>query len=264
MTGIIIAAAVVGITGILIGIFLGVSGEKLKVEVDERETLIRDQLPGNNCGGCGYAGCDALAKAIVEGTAKINQCAGCSEANIAAIAAVMGVEATMEEKKVAYAKCAGNCDKAKTNYEYTGVEDCKMANLMQGGGPKACTYGCLGFGTCSKACPYDAIRIVNGLPVVDDNKCVGCGSCVLACPRNVMALKPVSAKVTVECNSHDKGKPVMDVCSTGCIGCTLCTKQCEFGAITMENNVPVIDYEKCTGCGKCAEKCPKKVIHIAN
>lgn len=262
MNGIIIAAAVVGIVGILIGIFLGVAGQKLYVEVDERESLIREQLPGNNCGGCGYAGCDACAKAIVEGKAKINACAGCSEENLAVISGIMGAEAEVTEKKVAYAKCAGNCEKAKSNYTYTGVEDCKIANQMQGGGPKSCAYGCLGFGTCKKACAFGAITIVNGLPVVDESKCVGCGSCVVSCPRQVMALRPVSARVAVNCNSQDKGKPVMDACSVGCIGCTLCTRECEYGAITMQGNVPVIDYEKCTGCGKCAAKCPKKVIHV--
>ena len=85
MNGVLIAAAVVGILGIIIGIFLGVSGAKFEVKVDERETLVREQLPGNNCGGCGYAGCDACAKAIVEGKAPVNACAGCSEENLAVI-----------------------------------------------------------------------------------------------------------------------------------------------------------------------------------
>ena len=101
MNGVLIAAAVVGILGIIIGIFLGVSGAKFEVKVDERETLVREQLPGNNCGGCGYAGCDACAKAIVEGKAPVNACAGCSEENLAVISSVMGVEAEASEKKVA-------------------------------------------------------------------------------------------------------------------------------------------------------------------
>ena len=71
VTGIIIAAAVVGILGILIGVFLGIASEKFKVEVDEKEILVRNELPGNNCGGCGYAGCDALAKAIAAGQADV-------------------------------------------------------------------------------------------------------------------------------------------------------------------------------------------------
>ena len=69
MTGVIIAAAIVGGTGIIIGLFLGISGEKLKVEVDEKEVAVREALPGNNCGGCGYPGCDGLAKAIAKGEA---------------------------------------------------------------------------------------------------------------------------------------------------------------------------------------------------
>ena len=262
MEGIIIAAVVIGVTGIIIGIFLGVSGKKLYVEVDEREALVREQLPGNNCGGCGYAGCDACAKAIVNGEALPTACSGASEENVSEISKIVGVEAEKGEKKVAYARCAGDCDAAKSNYEYTGIADCRIANTMQSGGPKGCSYGCLGFGTCAKACPYDAITLVNGLPVVDSNKCVGCGSCVLACPRHIMDVKPISAIVSVRCTSHDKGKDVMGVCKVGCIGCTMCVKECEFGAIAMDNNVPVIDYSKCTKCGKCAAKCPKKIIKI--
>ena len=48
MTGIIFAAAVVAVTGIIVGIGLGIFGEKFKVEVDPREAAIREALPGNN------------------------------------------------------------------------------------------------------------------------------------------------------------------------------------------------------------------------
>ena len=74
ITGIIIAAAIVGGTGLFIGVFLGIAGKKFAVEVDEREEAILEVLPGNNCGGCGYAGCSGLAAAIAKGEAPVNQC----------------------------------------------------------------------------------------------------------------------------------------------------------------------------------------------
>ena len=138
-----------------------------------------------------------------------------------------------------------------------------MAALVPNGGPKSCNYGCLGFGSCVKVCSNNAISIVNGVAVVDKNLCASCGKCVKACPKNLIELRPEKDIATVYCSSHEKGKAVMDACKSGCIGCTLCVKQCEYGAIVMDNNIPVIDYEKCTGCGKCAEKCPKKIIHLA-
>ncbi len=74
VTGILIAALVVGGTGLFIGVFLGFAGTKFAVEVDEREEAITGVLPGNNCGGCGYAGCSGLAAAIVKGEAEIGSC----------------------------------------------------------------------------------------------------------------------------------------------------------------------------------------------
>lgn len=263
MTGVIIAAAIVGGTGIIIGLFLGISGEKLKVEVDEKEVAVREALPGNNCGGCGYPGCDGLAKAIAKGEAPANGCPVCSAEAKAKIAEIMGVENIAETRKVAYVKCVGNCDVAKNDYIYSGVKDCSMAALVPNGGPKSCNYGCLGFGSCVKVCSNNAISIVNGVAVVDKNLCTSCGKCVKACPKNLIELRPEKDIATVYCSSHEKGKTVMDACKSGCIGCTLCVKQCEYGAIVMDNNISVIDYEKCTGCGKCAEKCPKKIIHLA-
>ena len=256
----IIAAAVVGILGILIGIFLGIASEKFKVEVDEKEILVRNELPGNNCGGCGYAGCDALAKAIAAGQAEVGACPVGGASTAEKIGAIMGVAGGTAEKKVAFVKCKGTCDKTKVQYNYYGVDDCKKVSVVPGAGEKACTYGCMGYGSCVKACAFDAIHVVDGVAVVDKEKCVACGKCVSSCPNHLIELVPYKAEHLVQCSSHDKGKDVKSVCESGCIGCTLCTKQCEFDAIHMENNLAVIDYEKCTNCGKCAEKCPVKVI----
>lgn len=258
--GIIIAAAIVGLTGLFIGLFLGFSAEKFKVPVNEKEEAVRGLLPGNNCGGCGYPGCDGLAKAIANGEAAVNACPVGGEEVGNKIAEVMGVSAGDSVKMVAFVKCAGTCEKAKTQYEYTGIEDCVMAASAPGGGPKACSYGCTGFGSCVKACPFDAIHVENGIAKVDKDACKACGKCITACPKNLIEFVPYEQKHLVQCSSKDKGKDVKAVCSTGCIGCGICAQKCPVEAVTVENNIAHIDPEKCTNCGICAQKCPVKVI----
>ena len=254
------AAAVCGIVALLLGLFLGFAGEAFKVEVDPKEEAINGVLPGNNCGGCGYAGCSGLAAAIAKGEAPVGQCPVGGDPVAAKIAEIMGVSAEAGVKKVAFVKCAGTCYAAKVDYEYTGVEDCAAMAFVPNGGAKGCKYGCLGFGTCVKACPFDAIHVEDGIAIVDDEKCKACGKCIAVCPKNLIELVPYKADYVVNCNSKDKGKAVMDVCSVGCIGCGLCAKNCASGAIVMENNLAHIDQDKCVGCGVCATKCPKKII----
>ena len=142
-----------------------------------------------------------------------------------------------------------------------GEEDCAMVAHVPGGGPKSCDFGCLGFGNCVKACPFDAIHVVNGIALVDHEACKACGKCVSACPRHLIDLVPYSKKYFVTCSSKDKGKAVMSVCDVGCIGCRMCEKECHFDAVHVENNVARIDYDKCKNCGMCAKKCPKKIIY---
>ena len=260
MTGIIAAAVVVGLVGIILGFFLGVSGEKFKVEVDPREEAIGEALPGNNCGGCGYAGCSGLAAAIVKGEAPVNACPVGGAPVAAKIGAIMGVEAEEGTRQVAFVKCAGTCEKANSDYVYSGTRNCATMMFVPNGGPKTCNYGCLGYGTCVAACPFDAIAIVDGVAVVDKEQCKACGKCIAACPKNLIEFIPYDAKHVVQCSSNDKGKDVMKACSVGCIGCMLCQKNCPEGAITVTNSVAHIDQTKCTGCGICVEKCPKKII----
>ena len=260
--GVLLAGIVVGVVGIIVAVLLGIAAEAFKVEVDERVILVREELPGNNCGGCGYAGCDGLAAAIVAGEAKVDQCPVGGAETGAKIAAILGVEATSSERKVAFVKCAGTCDKAGRKYNYYGVDDCLKAVIAPGGGAKTCAYGCLGLGSCVKACDFGAVRIIDGVAKIDPEACKACGKCADVCPKKLIDLIPESAlsKSVVECSSQAKGKEVKDACEVGCIGCGVCKKQCEAGAIEIVNNLAVIDYEKCTGCGKCAAKCPRKII----
>ena len=124
ITAVIIAAALIAIVGIIVGIGLGVFSEKFAVEVDPREAEIREALPGNNCGGCGYPGCDGCAKAINEGAAPVSACPVGQKPVWDKIASIMGVEAGDQEKMVAFVKCAGTCEKAPKRYIYTGPDDC--------------------------------------------------------------------------------------------------------------------------------------------
>jgi ferredoxin len=135
-----------------------------------------------------------------------------------------------------------------------------MLSFVPNGGAKACNSGCLGYGSCVKACQFDAISIVNGIAVIDKEKCKACGKCVEICPKHLISLIPYTAKQVVACSSTDKGPVTMKACQTGCIGCGICVKNCPAGAVSVTNFHAVIDHNKCTGCGACAEKCPKKAI----
>lgn len=256
---IVIAAAVVAAVGILAGILLGLASEKFKVSVDEKEVAVREALPGNNCGGCGFPGCDGLAAAIAKGEADCGACPVGGEEVAAKISAIVGKEASTV-KMVARVKCAGDCNKAGDAYDYVGPKNCKIAANAPGGGPKACSFGCMGYGSCKAVCQFGAISIVDGIAVIDKDKCKACGLCVAECPRHIIEMVPYDAGAFVECNSGDFGKDVKAVCKAGCIGCGICQKNCPEGAITVEKNLAKVDYDKCTGCGTCKEKCPVKII----
>lgn len=260
MTTILMSIIAIGGIGIVFGLILGYAGEKLAVYQDPKISEIRNVLPGANCGGCGFAGCDAFASAVVEGTAKVNGCPVGGASCASACAQIMGIDAGDDVKTTAFVKCAGDCEKASEKYEYSGMNDCNAISILPNTGKKSCKFGCLGGGNCVRKCEFDALKIVNGIAVVDSDKCVSCKKCVSACPKHLIEIKPYDKTVKVTCNSKDGGKVVKSNCSVGCIGCKICVKQCEFDAIHVEDNLAKVDYEKCTLCQKCVEKCPTKAI----
>ena len=222
---------------------------------------MREALPGNNCGGCGYPGCDGAAAAIVKGEAPVTACPVGGSAVAKEIGRIMGQEVGESARMTAFVRCGGDCEKTRSDYKYTGVEECTIMPFVPGGGPKRCSFGCMGYGSCVKACNFDAIHIVDGIAVVDREACKACGACVKVCPNHLIELIPYEgASHHVKCASKDKGKAVMDACDLGCIGCKKCEKNCPAGAIKVTDNVAQIDYSLCTNCGLCKENCPRGCI----
>ena len=260
MQNVIYAVAVVFIMGIVFAILLGVAAKVFAVEVDERIPLVRECLPGANCGGCGFPGCDGLAAAIVEGRAPVNGCPVGGAAAAEKIAKVLGVEVAEGERNVAHVKCNGGCN-AIDKAVYEGLQDCNAA-MRVAGGPKACAFGCMGLGSCVKACAFDAIHIVDGVAKVDIDKCVACGKCVSTCPKKIIERVPYKQAVLVGCRNQDKGAVTRKICDVGCIGCMKCQRECPADAIKIENFVSKIDYDKCVGCGHCADICPRGIINL--
>jgi electron transport complex protein RnfB len=246
--------------GVLASFSLGVASKKFAVKVDPKVEAILEALPGANCGACGFPGCSGMAEAMAKGNADVTGCpVGGGEA-VQLIAEILGVEAATREPVVARLLCKGGRREASEKFRYHGVSDCRAAALISGGS-KSCGYGCLGFGTCERSCPFDAIVMSpDGLPIIDEDKCTSCGNCVAACPKNIIEILPINQKVTVLCSSHDKGAMVKKKCTVGCIGCSLCKKACPFDAIEMDRLLARILPEKCTMCGLCVAKCPTKVI----
>jgi RnfABCDGE-type electron transport complex B subunit len=292
---ILIPVLTLGFLGLVFGVGLAVASKRFTVATDPRLERIHGLLPGANCGACGGAGCFGFAESLLSGKVSIDACRVSEDKVREQIAKLLGKKVEKKVKTIATLHCNGGT-KVKDRFLYEGIEDCVAANLVLGG-QKECIFGCLGFDSCVKICPFGAIQMsAEGLPVVDKNKCKACNKCVEICPKKLFTLVPVvsnvypvrkdtassvfSNGVYVACSSHDLGKATLAVCPVGCIACRKCEQVCPADAIHVVDpstaleghpeqgrgvdNLAVIDYQKCTSCGECVKACPMKTIRIRN
>ena len=272
MNFILIAVIVLGGIALVSAVVLYVCSKKFAVHEDPRLAQVSALLPGANCGGCGYPGCSGMAAALVKGADAGSldglYCPVGGASVMGQVADLLGMAVANTEPKVAVVRCNGTCELRPRIAGYDGLRTCTAMHSC-GAGETACGYGCLGCSDCVKACAFGAITInpETGLPEVDEDKCTGCGACAKACPRHIIELRKKGVKgrrLYVRCVNKDKGAAAMKACKAACIGCGKCEKECQFGAITIENNVSYIDADKCRLCRKCVEACPTHAIIAVN
>lgn len=273
MNFILPAVLTLGIIALIAAVILYVCSKRFAVQEDPRIAQIAEILPQANCGGCGFPGCSGMADALVKGADAgsiegLSCPVGGSEL-MTKVADLLGMAIANSAPKVAVVKCNGCFANRPRTCEYDGLRTCTAINAT-GSGETACGYGCLGCGDCVKACSFDAIHInpETGLPEVDEDKCTSCGACAKACPRYIIeirlkgkVIKETARRVYVSCVNKDKGPAANKACKVSCIACGKCQKVCKFDAITIENNLAYIDYNKCKACGMCVRECPKHAIH---
>jgi len=254
-----------GCIGLIFGIGLAVAAHKFHVEPDPKVEKVMHTLAGAQCGGCGFPGCEAYAEEVVHNPdVPPNLCFPGKKDVADAIAEITGKAAGAVEDLVAVVHCSRIQGKVHLKYNYIGYGTCSGANLAFSG-PLDCQYGCVGFGECAEACPFDAITMVDNFPMVDPDECVACGSCVKACIKGIIQLLPKDARVFAPCSTKDTAKVTMSVCKVGCIRDKVCIKKCPADAISEVDGVVTIDQKKCMEYGpECKEVCIKacKKQHI--
>jgi Na+-translocating ferredoxin:NAD+ oxidoreductase RNF subunit RnfB len=256
---ILTALAVVTSIVALLGSLLAIISYKFSVSENPKKKIIRECLPGINCGACGFKGCDDYADAVADGKATANLCIPGSDGVARQLGEILGVEVPEPKDVVAFVHCNGHCDATGIKGNYDGIASCAAASMVFGG-PTACKYGCLGFGDCAAACPANAICIKDSVAHVDTSRCLGCGLCSVTCPKKAISMIPQETVTVVMCNSKDKGADARKACKNACISCKKCENRCEHGAIRVIDNLAIIDYSKCVGCVECVQACPTGCI----
>ena len=245
-----------GILGTILAIaavWLSVAGEDPLVQ------QLFSVLPGYNCGACGRSGCLDYAEALA-GNALLDLCRPGGQKVINEIAEILHKDVPDEQvKHMAFVFCQGGA-RAVDVYAYAGISSCQAAVLLQGG-YKKCARGCLGFGDCREACLFEAITLnEDGVPKIDPDKCMDCGACLKVCPKGIIRRVPQREMRRVVCSNQDNAKEARQTCAVACIGCGICVKKCPFQAIELQNNLAVIDSDKCTNCGECVSVCVTKAV----
>ncbi|MDX5325776.1 MAG: RnfABCDGE type electron transport complex subunit B [Bacteroidota bacterium] len=241
---IIIAIAILTGLGLLFSVILAVANIKLKVYEDPRIDRVEELLPGANCGACGMPGCRAFAEGVVKGELNPGKCTVSAPSGIERIADYLGVEASQEEKRVARVLCAGGKNEAHNRAHYRGTLSTCRGESVVAGGPKDCSWGCLGLGDCAEVCDFDAILMSeDALPVVDPEKCTACGDCVEICPKDLFTLMPVGQRLIVQCKSLLEGDLATDRCSVACNACGRCAADAPPGLIEIRDGLARVNYD---------------------
>lgn len=256
---------ILAILGFAVAVMLGFASKIFYVEEDPKVEAVLEALPGANCGGCGYAGCEGYANAVVKSpNVAANLCVAGGAKTAAQVGELTGKAVTESDPLISFRRCDKISGKVQKRYTYQGLPSCAAAATLAQGSD-VCSHSCLGFGDCVVACPFDALYLKDGIVCVRENICTGCGKCTHACPRNILELIPRRARVAVRCSSRDKLRAVMDVCLVGCIQCGKCIKSCPAGAISFQDSRIHIDQQKCLAYGDeceliCSKGCPRQIL----
>lgn len=261
LSNVAIAGLFLGGLGSTLAAVLAVANRKLYVYEDPRIDQLEQMLPKSNCGACGTAGCRAFAEGLITSKVTPAQCTVCSADDRQAIADFLGVGVGEAEKRVARLACAGGSNVARQRAHYEGLQTCRAANLVAGGG-KGCVWGCLGLGDCEVVCDFGAIHMnEHGLPVVDIEKCTACGDCVEVCPKKLFSIQPVGHKLWVACANLETGDAAALECEVVCDGCGRCAMDSADGVVEIRNNLATVDYSKNRSASrKAIERCPTGAI----
>lgn len=269
MSVLLLAVAAIGGIGLVAAVVLYVASKKFAVKTDPRYTAVLEVLPQANCGGCGYPGCGGFADACVKAENLDGKfCPVGGQPVMEKVAAILGFTVAATEPKVAVVRCNGGCASRKKTSVFNGVGSCAVMSIAYGG-ETDCSFGCLGGGDCVAACAFDAIHINSetGIAEVDEDKCTACGACAKVCPKGIIELRNKgrnNRRVYVACSNKEKGVAAKKSCAVACIGCGKCVRTCPFEAITLDNNLAYIDYNKCKSCRKCVDQCPQGSILAVN